>query len=946
MKKEGPVNRKIASLLAKKIGKENVKTDELSLVAFSADAGCYMKKPGIILMPKTELDVIGSLKLLHQHKIPLTFRAGGTSLSGQSISDSVLIQIAGDNWSKVTISDDSSTVTTQVGITGTRLNQILRPRNVKFGPDPASINSALIGGIISNNASGMSCGTHANSYSTILSARIILSDGTLLDTADKDSRKAFRESKSKLISKIEELRDRIRKNPEHMTFIQEKYKIKNTSGYGLNSFIDFEDPIDIVLHLMVGSEGTLGLITEASFSTLPIISYRASSLIYFSNLREACDAVPALKEAEVSAIELIDREALRSVQNKKGIPAFIKKFDSEVTALLIDLEATTEVKLDSLIKKAKNAIENFNLERDFEITRDNKQILEYWKIRKGVFPSVGGMRKPGTVVIIEDIAVKMEFLTSAVLDLRQLLDDSDYKEAVIYGHALDGNLHFIFSQDFEDEKELKKYERLIENLTRLIVDKYKGSLKAEHGTGINMAPFVAYEWGEELYAIMKDIKQAFDPDQILNPGVLINSDPKAHLKNFKNLPLVDESVDKCIECGFCEINCLSTAYTLSARQRIVVQREIKRLDKSPEKHNKALKELRSSFHFQGDQTCAGDGLCATSCPLEIDTGVLIKKIRNDRNSNNRKAQSLAKTIAGHLQITTSIVRGGLTMVNFMHILFGSRAFGFITRSVRWLSFNSIPEWSPSMPVAAGRKVSSENPAKDNNLKVVYFPSCISQTMGPAKGDKPKMSLIDVTLKVLNKAGYEVLFPENMESLCCGTPWESKGFLDIANMKSTELESSLMKVSKNGLIPILCDTSPCIYRMKIVMDKRLKMYEPFEFIHDFLLDKLSFNKLDKKLAFHITCSSIKMNLNEKFIKVVESCTSAATIPEEVGCCGFAGDKGFSQPKLNSWALRKLKPQVRNCVSGYSNSRTCEIGLSKNSGINYKSIMYLVDEVCSD
>ena len=942
MKREGADHSNIQRLLTRKLGKESVISDSLSLVAYSADAGCYIKRPEIILKPKNEQDIVESLKLLSHHKKAVTFRAAGTSLSGQSISDSVLMQIAGDNWNEVSIIENATAVKTQVGITGTRLNQILKPYGVKFGPDPASINSALIGGIISNNASGMSCGTHANSYATILSARIIFCDGTILDTSDQESRIAFLENKAMLIAKIKELRDRIRMNSELLTFIREKYKIKNTSGYGLNSFIDYEDPIDIILHLMVGSEGTLGLITEASFSTLPLKEFRASSLIYFSSLKEACDAVPVLKKAEVSAIELMDREALRSVENKAGIPDFIKNFGKEVTALLIDFEAENEADLEELIRKAKNAIGNFKLERDFEITRDIKQILEFWKIRKGVFPSVGGMRKPGTAVIIEDIAVKMEYLTSAVLDLRKFLNDSGYKEAVIYGHALDGNLHFIFSQDFEDKTELKKYELLIENLTRLIVDKYQGSLKAEHGTGINMAPFIAYEWGKELYSVMQEVKKAFDPDSLLNPGVIINDDPKAHLKNFKNLPLVDESVDKCIECGFCEINCLSTSYTLSARQRIVVQREINRLNNFPAKNKKILKELNASFRFQGDQSCAGDGLCAISCPLEIDTGVLIKKLRNKRNENKKNAQRLASGIAGNFKLTTSLVRMGLFMVNFMHRLFGTYFFGLITNSVRWISFKTIPVWSPAMPKAAKKIVSTDMVSPKGDLKVVYFPSCISQTMGPAKNDNANMTLTEVTIKVLQNAGYQVLFPENMASLCCGTPWESKGFMDIADRKSSELEDALLKVSDEGRIPILCDTSPCIYRMKKVMNKKLKMYEPFEFIHDFLLDKLSLKKLDKKMAFHITCSSTKMNLNEKFIKVIESCTNSAIIPEEVGCCGFAGDKGFSQPELNSWALRKLKPQVCDCESGYSNSRTCEIGLTKNSGINYRSIMYLIDE----
>jgi len=928
--------------LRKISGSNNVHTDLLSRVAYGADAGCYSKLPQIVYKPEDEDQVIRAMSILYKENLPVTFRAAGTSLSGQSVSDAVLMKISGDQWSEVEVLDEGRKVRTSVGITGNRLNQILKPYNRKFGPDPASVNSALIGGIIANNASGMSCGIHANSYATIESARIIFSDGTMLDTADQESRAKFKKIKPQIIESICEIRDRLNSSDEFKNLIIRKYSIKNTTGYGLNSFIDFDDPFDILLHLMVGSEGTLGLITEAVFRTIPVKPFRASSIIYFKCLRDACNAVPALKAAGVPAIELIDREALRSVQEKSGIPGFIRDFDKEVTALLIDLEAETEEELRQSVDKAQLAIEKFNLVRDFEITRDAKQIIEYWKIRKGVFPSVGGMRKQGTVVIIEDIAVKMEQLTDAVLDLRELLDTSGYKEAVIYGHALDGNLHFIFAQDFEDKNELLKYENLIGRLTKLIVDKYNGSLKAEHGTGINMAPFVKYEWGEELYNVMKEIKAVFDPRYLLNPGVLINFDPKAHLKGFKQAPAVDDIIDKCIECGFCEINCLSTGYTLSARQRIVVQREIKKL-KHHENHTGKIRKLQKAFRFSGDESCAGDGLCSTSCPVDIDTGVFIKKMRDDNNKDNTRAQWIAGKIARNFQGTLKLVRNGLGMVGFFHRLFGTKIFKAITSAIHILSFRSIPQWHRFMPRAAGSRQVNEVHSDDTLKKVVYFPSCISQSMGAAAGSGSDKTQSEVTLEVLTRAGFEVVYPDNMSKLCCGTPWESKGFMDVANAKSSELEEALLTASRDGELPVLCDTSPCIYRMKKVMDERLNLYEPFEFIHDYLLDRLKIHKTDKKLAFHITCSSTKMGLEDKFIQVVNACTENVVIPEEVGCCGFAGDKGFSQPALNDWALRKLKNQVTGCYSGYSNSRTCEIGLSKNSEISYQSIMYLVEEV---
>jgi D-lactate dehydrogenase len=931
----------IYSELSKKIGKDHLLNDDLSLIAYGADASCYQKTPKLITKPSNEEQVSSLLKILNKNNIPLTFRAAGTSLSGQSISDSVLMQVRGDNWNKVEIIENGKFVKTQPGITGTRLNQLLKPYKVKFGPDPASINSALIGGIIANNASGMSCGTHANSYATIQSAKIIFSDGTLLNTADKVSKNKFHKSNILLVAKIIELRERIIATPSLVAKIKEKYQIKNTTGYGLNSFIDYTDPIDIILHLLVGSEGTLAFISEAIFKTIPDLPYRASAMIYFHSLEDACNAVPLLKNAKVSAIELIDRKALRSIENQTGIPEYIKSFDATATALLIDLESSTNDKLLELIDKTQKALNQFNLVREFEITTQPQQILEYWKIRKGIFPSVGGMRKPGTSIIIEDIAVSLKNLTPAVLDLRKMLDDLNYHDAVIYGHALDGNLHFIFAQDFNEPSDRKRYENMINKLCDLIVNKYNGSLKAEHGTGINMAPFVEYEWGSDLYQVMKEIKQAFDPKNILNPDVIISSDPKLHLKNFKPIPLVDESVDKCIECGFCEINCLSTGYTLSARQRIVIQRELARL-KATHQDNVKYKNISKSFVFSGKESCAGDGLCAITCPLSIDTGILIKKLRNQDNQDKVRAQRWAHRIANNFDRTGNIIRRGLNLLTLFHKIFGSKILGFMASTTRWISLNSIPQWHKFLPQGAKFKAPHPQINPEYKNSVVYFPSCINQSMGPSKGDNDQRNLMDVTIDVLERAGYHVILPDNMNTLCCGTPWESKGFIDVANQKSSELETALLKASDNGKHPILCDTSPCIYRMKKVMSKQLNMFEPVEFAHSFLLSKLNLTKIDKKVAIHVTCSSTKMDLQEKFITVAQACVTEAIIPQEVGCCGFAGDKGFTQPKLNDWALRNLKSQVRDCKVGYSNSRTCEIGLSKNTGFDYKSIMYLIDE----
>jgi len=918
--------------LSAAIGKKQVYTDDLTLIATSADAGCYRKIPKIVLKPLNEKQVIESMKILHKTRTPLTFRAAGTSLSGQSVSDSVLLQARGQHWSNFEILEEGQLIKAQPGITGTRLNQVLAPTGMKFGPDPASINSAMVGGIIANNASGMSCGIHANSYATIQSARIILADGSLLDTASQSSRDELIKAKPELISSLTRIRDEIIARPDLVKKIRKKYSIKNTTGYGMNSFLDYSDPVDIILHLMVGSEGTLGFVSEAIFSTVPVQAFRASSLIYFKDLEAACNAVPLLREAKIPAIEIMDREALRSVENNAGIPDYIRELGPGVTALLIDLEEESQEALEDMVERTRKALSGFELVRDFEVTSDLKQITDYWNVRKGVFPSVGGMRKPGSSVIIEDVAVAAEHLTAAVGDMRGMLDELGYEDAVIYGHVLDGNLHFIFSQDFHNDEELIKYENMILQLTRLIVDKYDGSLKAEHGTGINMAPFVAYEWGEELYAHMQEIKKAFDPAGILNPDVIISDDPQIHLKGFKPMPVIDEAVDQCIECGFCEINCLTNGLTLSARQRIVVQREIESLNRSG-RDAQRLNELIRSFRYEGDESCAGDGLCAITCPLSIDTGVMIKHLRARNNERKRPGNPIATWISRHFPLVHFFVRFGL---------------GFMTAINKIIPFRKIWIWDRHMPRPVRKRSLSapEQSGDPGKMKVVYFPSCINQSMGTAVREKEKKSLVEVSVEVLEKAGYEVIFPEGMNKLCCGTPWESKGFFDIADAKSGELEDALLKASKDGAYPILCDTSPCTHRMKRVMTEKLKLYEPVEFIHDHLLDKLELQKSKEALAFHVTCTSTKMGLQEKFMAVARACTDNPVFPEEVGCCGFAGDKGFTQPEINTWALRNLRLQVDRLSAGYSNSRTCEIGLSRNSGIDYKSVMYLLREAIKE
>ena len=925
------------SELKNSINKKRIFTDPLRLFAYGTDAGFYRLTPKIAVKAQNEKEVQVILRLANKYELPVTFRAAGTSLSGQSVTDSVLV-MTDQGWEDYHIAEGAEHITLQPGIVGTRMNNLLKLYGRKLGPDPASVGSAMIGGIVINNASGMN-GTDENSYKTIVAARVMLIDGTILDTASAESRRAFEQIHPEIMEGISRLKNQIEADSELKERIRKKYSIKNTTGLGLNSFTDFSDPFDILLHLMVGSEGTLAFLSDVTLKTLPVKPYKASAMLYFENIVAASRAVLSLRQTRAHCTELLDRLALKAVENNDGIPSFIKDFPDGVTALLVEVAAFESDELNDYIDGIKQALANHPTIRDVAFTQNPEEYGKYWAIRSGIFPSVGGMRPAGTTCLIEDVCFPVERLPEATADLQQLIAKHGYQEGVIYGHAIEGNFHFIINQNFDNPEEVVRFEAMIDDVAKLVVEKYDGSLKAEHGTGRNVAPFVEYEWGEKAFAVMKEVKRLFDPKNLLNRGVIFNDDPRGHLKNLKSLTPVSEKVDKCIECGFCEVNCLTAGFTLSARQRIVAQREIARLQKTGE-NPALLRRFIKQFKYLGNQTCAKDGLCATSCPVKIDTGKFIQDLR--QQVAGKFSKKIATFSAKHFGSVTSVLRVGLKIVHGIRMALGKKTFGFFARIARKATFNELPLWTPAMPKGISKP--KQPPVQTANpLKVAYFPSCINQVMGPAKGEPDQRPLHEVMVALLKKAGYEAIFPENMGSLCCGTIWESKGFPEQADQKSFELEQALLKASNNGKYPVLCDQSPCLYRMRNTM-KQLKLYEPVEFIDTFLMNRLEFTKLEKTIAIHATCSTIKMGNKDLIVKLAAACAEKVVVPDQVGCCGFAGDRGFTFPEVNSYALRKLHPAIikSGAVAGYSNSRTCEIGLTAHSGITYASIVYLVDE----
>ena len=930
--------QKLQNMLATRLDEEQIFTAEALCLAYGTDASFYRLIPKIVVRLKNLNEVIDTIQACDQFNIPCTFRAAGTSLSGQAVSDSVLITLS-DDWRGHSIQQDGHKITLQPGVIGADANKYLAPFGRKIGPDPASINACKIGGIAANNASGMCCGTAQNSYRTVDNMKLVFADGTLLDTASEESIAAFKDKQPEFISGIASLSKDVKNNSALAERIRHKYRLKNTTGYSLNALVDYGDPIEVIKHLMIGSEGTLGFIAEITYNTVVEHPYKASALIVFKDIEEASQAVTALAKDPVSAVEMMDGRAMRSVADKPGMPAFIAHLDLQAGTLLIESRAGDQVTLDQQCATVMHTVAPFKVLESIAFTSDDQMVATLWGIRKGMFPAVGAVREIGTTVIIEDVAFPVENLAAGLGDLQQLFEQFHYHEAIIFGHALEGNLHFVFTQDFESAQEIKRYGDFMDAVAELVAVKYQGSLKAEHGTGRNMAPYVELEWGKDGYALMQQIKVLFDPRGILNPGVIINDDPHSHLKNLKPMPKADDLIDRCIECGFCEPVCPSRTLSLSPRQRIVLYREIQRREAAGESAD--LEDLRKVFEYQGLDTCAATGLCAERCPVGINTGDLVKKLRT---AKYQKYTPIARWTANHFTLTSKMVNTGLRSNELAQKVLGEKTVGKVVNGLRNLTGGKTPIWMPEMPTSNRHQPQSKKSTTGGNKKVVYLPSCASRTMGQQADNKDQRSLTQVTTSLIAKAGFEVIIPETLDEQCCGMPYDSKGMTALAEQKVRQLENVLWQASEQGKWPVLMDTSPCAKRSIEQFTQPLEILEPTGFVLKYLLEHLTLSPIEETVMLHVTCSARLMGLENSMLELANACASEVIVPEHIQCCGWSGDKGFTTPELNTAALKSLKGQVPdNCSRGFSNSRTCEIGLSQHSGIPYESILYLVDQV---
>jgi len=918
------------------LGADRVLGRASDIVRYASDASPYRLLPQAVVMARDARDVAKTLAYGRANGVPVVFRAGGTSLNGQGQSDGILVDVR-RHFGGVAVEDEGALARVKPGTVLGHANRVLAPHGRKLGPDPASTDIATVGGVIANNSGGMRCGTTRDSYSTVCSLTFVLPSGTTIDTAAPDAAERFAAEEPDLAAGLAAIRDELRADAELSERIRRKFAIKNTTGYRLCAFLDADEPLQIFRRLLVGSEGTLGFVAEAVLETVPLPARTTTAWVHFPGIDAAIAPVRDLVESGAAAVELMVAPALiTAAWNMVGAPEEWKELPPESAVLLVEFGAASDAELDDYVTEANEVLAAHETIRSIAFTRDPEEIELAWRVREGLHGLVGRLRLPGTALIVEDVCVPPERIAEGAGDLQALLGEHGFLPGVA-GHASAGNLHFMLTPDFAKQEDLERYESFMAKLVELIVDKYDGSLKAEHGTGINMAPYVEREWGAKATELMWRVKQLADPDGVLAPGVVLNRDPGVHLRNLKTTPEIEESATTCVECGFCEPVCPSRNLTTTPRQRIVLRREIAR---QPE-GSPLRRALEEEYAYDGLDTCAADGSCRLACPLGIDTGKLIKELREEEHSP--RAEALALRGARHWGAVERASRAALKV--------GGPAARRTKRGA-------------GLPKAALAKLPSTT---HERASAVYVPSCTNRIFGPTPADGPeseqigrfearRRGLAEAMVEVSARAGLPVWIPDEVAGSCCGLPWSSKGFGDAHRHKANEMVERLWRWSGEGELPVVIDAASCTHAVAEPGDgvlseenaerlATLQILDSVAWAHDRLLPQLQVAQKVGAATVHPTCATRQMGLAPRLRALATALAEDVYVAPSATCCGFAGDRGISHPELTAAATAPQAAELagRRFDAHISSNRTCEIGLTRASGEPYESFVFLLERL---
>ncbi|MCT1685120.1 FAD-binding oxidoreductase [Corynebacterium appendicis] len=928
-----------AAHLVRELGSDQtISTRQIDRIKYAHDASHFLYTPQVVAEARNANDVAAAFRASASSGTPVVLRAGGTSLSGQAGGGGMLVDVR-KHFRGVEVLDAGKRVRVQPGSTVRQVNAHLAPYGRKLGPDPASEGSATLGGVISNNSSGMACGTQYNTYNTLESLTFVLPSGTVIDTAHADAEAQFAREEPELVEKLEQLKRRVRGNAESVAKIEQHFALKNTMGYSLNAFLDYESPLDIFTHLLVASEGTLAFIAEAVLRTVEVPKLKTTTIAVYPTIDAATRSLPALFDSKAATLELMDSRSIAVGRGFDSVPEQITGFElDQHAALLIEYHANEEDQLREYEQAGTKLLDELDLATPAAFSTDPKQAAKAWAFRKGLYAQVAEARPSGTTALLEDIAVPVEDLADTCGGLQGLFDEYSYDDAVIFGHAKDGNIHFLITDCFEGDENLGRYDGFNEAMVDLVLGA-GGNLKAEHGTGRVMAPYVRRQYGDELYEVMVELKRAADPRGVMNPGVIITDDEREHMKNFKLNPQVEDEIDSCVECGYCEPVCPSRDLTMTPRQRIVVRRA--RAKAIQEGDTELVKHIDAEYQYEGIDTCAVDSMCVTACPVGIDTGKFIKSLRRGQAGAVESAgwAAAAKAWGPGNKLASTALTGA-------HYLPASLVEKVTDVARALVGEDTVPSYRPELTKGGvSRSKAFGTRFGDPNAEPVgvFVPACVNSMFGP-QGEGIGASA--AFAKLVERAGLALVVPEGIDGMCCGTPWASKGMATGHDIMQRRVNDELIAATDGGRLPVIVDATSCTHGFQDMAETiGITVIDAVAFVNDKVVDKLEVsNKIDS-ITIHPTCSAAHLSLIDDLSQVAAAAAETVNVPREWNCCGYAGDRGMLHPELTQAATKCEAEEVAEfgAECHASSNRTCELGLTAATGKDYEHVLEVLERV---
>jgi FAD/FMN-containing dehydrogenase/Fe-S oxidoreductase len=888
---------------------QDVRFDPMTRILYSTDASIYQMMPVGVAIPKGEDEVTAAVETAGKHGVPILPRGNGSSLAGQAVGHALVLDLSRHLDQVLEIDAEARSVRVQPGITLGLLNRILNQYGLMYGPDPASADRATMGGILGNNSTGAHSILYGMTVDHVLSAKVVLSDAsTVLFDSFEDAAWASRGKRPGLEGAIYNSTPNLLKRYEKEIATKYPKTFRHVAGYNLNQIAG--SPTPNMAKLIVGSEGTLGIITEATLNLVPTLKVKGLAMVHFSDFREALKAVPHILESDPSAIEILDKMLLDLTRNRieyRRLLTFIEGDPESV--LMVEFAGDSELEIEAGLVRLKEILNRLGHNGSVVIVTDPAEQANVWYVRKvglGILMSIRGDAKP--IPFVEDAAVPVEHLADYITRLYDFAYSTGVEQVAVYAHASAGCMHVRPLVNLKNADGIRQLRQIGEESVRLVLE-YGGTTSGEHGEGLARGEFSEMLFGPELAQAFRQLKETFDPTNIMNPGKVVNTprmDDETYLRFGRDYALPQEprstvfsfeldegfsgAVEMCNGAGVCRrlaegVMCPSFQVTRdeadSTRGRANALRAAMMGHLGP--NGMTSEEVYSVLDL-----CLSCKACEAECPSAVDMAKL-------------KAEFQHGYYEEHGIPLRSNIFGNIARVNRLGQPFAPLANSILKGPGKWALEKLGVARERSFPELADQSFSkwhrghrSRNGAQpDAQKQVVFFHDTFMEHNHPEVGR--------AAWKVLEAVGFEPILLDKRE--CCGRPAVSKGLLNEAARLAKHNINLLAPYARDG-IPILGCEPSCItmlvdeYPSLVPGDDAAAVAKMAMPIEQFLEREitvgnveLTFDDLSRKVLFHGHCHQkaiFGVSSTLSFLRRIPNCEV-----EEVdsGCCGMAGSFGY-------------------------------------------------------